>query len=381
VTGVFGLDVQHSRTVIALVEAAAGVVRAGPVGDGRRALIPNAVDADRWGSRAAEEAAPADRRSDPWREPFLRGVYARLVGYLGGTDPTLAHGYPVCLSLGGRPGDPEVPDDATARRRAAAVGLTDLTTVRPADALLCRWLTEPDAPTVFRGRVVAVACGETWTAVRTYDVDRAPDRLRVHTLVAGRHLDVGSATWTARLAAEVLARCPGLEPSPVALFDSVLEFGAQLRHRPAGSGLRWSGMLSDHLVTPLRLRRAEAAGWDEVQRTVGTVTVELAAAPAARRGGATLVLVGGIGAVWPFLADGLARFGTVWCASEPEYDLAVGAAWWPVLRRHFADPPPTDPPPTDPPPAAEVSDAGPPRRPTEQATAAVQQRQPPWLRD
>ena len=79
-SGVLGLDVQHSHTVPVLRETRAPV----PLRDGHRALIPNAVLAGRsWGSPAAEEvlalgpAAP-DRlfawRQDPWSREFLRGL-------------------------------------------------------------------------------------------------------------------------------------------------------------------------------------------------------------------------------------------------------------------------------------------------------------------
>ena len=63
--GAIGIDVQASRTAIALIEASAYSVSCAPVGDGQRSLIPHAYTGQAWGSRAAEsvlvESAPPDQ--------------------------------------------------------------------------------------------------------------------------------------------------------------------------------------------------------------------------------------------------------------------------------------------------------------------------------
>lgn len=349
-SGVFGIDVQHSRTVVALAEAAGGRVRTDPVGDGRRALIPNAADAAGWASDAGSLTASSSGlyhwRVDPGGAVFLRGLRARLIAYLGGGDPTLAGGYPLCAvgeSEGGGEGaagrGTAGGEVAELRREAAAAGLPDLLTAGSDDALLCRWLTDPagDADPGFRGPVTVVSCGERRTTIREYEVVRTEDRLSVRR-GPGRKVDAGSGAWTDRLCAEVLDRCRGVRPgSTLHLLDAALEYGARMRHTPSGRALPWRGVLADHLTTPLRLTRADMAGWDEVSRAVGTIAG--AVADSRSSGPRPTVVVGGLGAVWPFAADALTRFGTVWSSTEPEFDVAVGAAWWPALSGCFIDGP------------------------------------------
>jgi hypothetical protein len=55
VPGSIGIDVQDSRTAIALLESAGqGAVAAAIVGDGYRPLVPHACADAAWGSQAAE---------------------------------------------------------------------------------------------------------------------------------------------------------------------------------------------------------------------------------------------------------------------------------------------------------------------------------------
>jgi hypothetical protein len=54
-----------------------------------------------------------------------------------------------------------------------------------------------------------------------------------------------------------------------------------------------------------------------------------------RLGGPPLVLVGGLGAVWPFFADAVREVGPIWQSGAPEFDLASGAAAWPGARGRF----------------------------------------------
>jgi hypothetical protein len=340
VSGVFGVDLQHSRTIVALAEAAGGRVRTDPVGDGRRALIPNAADDTGWASDAGSLTAKASPlhhwHTDPGGAMFLRGLRDRLIAYLGGGDPTLAGGYPLCVAGGG---SATGGDGAALRREAAVAGLPDLLTATPGDALLCRWLTDPagDADPGFRGPVTVVACGERETTIRAYEVVRTEDRLSVRR-GPGRRVDAGSGAWTDRLCAEVLDRCRGVLPgSTLHLLDAALEYGARMRHTPVGRILPWRGVLGDHLTTPLRLTRADMAGWDEVSRAVGTIAAAVGGARSS--GPRPTVVVGGLGAVWPFPADALNRSGAVWSSTEPEFDVAVGAAWWPALSSCFIDGP------------------------------------------
>jgi hypothetical protein len=215
--------------------------------------------------------------------------------------------------------------------------------VRPSDALLCRWLTQtPDSPPV-HGTVLVVTCGEASTTLAVYRVDREPGKLAV-TPGPGRHVAAGTGPWTAGLAQSVLDRCREGVPasSLLPLLDGVQEFGALLRTQPAQTEVRWAGPLAERMFEPLRLTRRFLAGESsvtEVTMPTGNAADRLladAGAAGGAGGAPAAIVVGGIGAVWPFTADALATRGPVWTSTQPELDLAAGAAWWVGLRRSFA---------------------------------------------
>lgn len=359
-SGVFGFDIQQTRTTIALVEGTGGREVTRPIGDGRRHLVPNACRPPEagsseplWGSRAAE----AHLRSldgegidlaeqlfiwccDPLDTPFLRGVHDRLFAYLGHTTPTHRHGYHVCVAvapLAGHGCGP-VPDLTTLRQRCSAAGLTNISTVRPTDALVCRWLAEPGSAQPFAGTVVAVACGEAWTAVTSYAVSRSEDGERIDA-GAGRRTEAGAGPGYTKLARLVLEHCYEGAPaaSLLAILDGVSEYGALLQTQPPDAELEWNGPLRDRMFDPpLSLTRARMAQWPEVSRTTGAVTALVASLLEARDGAdLPLILVGGIGAAWPFVAGALGKVGTVWQSRDPGHDISIGAAWWPSLRSKF----------------------------------------------
>lgn len=374
--GMVGVDLQYSRATIGLREGMGQQRSANLVGDGTRRLVPSATGSGgTWGSSAVEAffervgdmAAAADQvlgwRVDPWSAEFLRGLRERLVAYLGEVPPDLRHGYHVCICAGqadavgweGRAGaDTDDGPPSTARsaaQRCAAAGLTDVTFVRPTDALLCRWIAEwvrhPSAsgvaePAPSKVTVLVVACGESWTAVAGYALMLGETRPLISRLpgTAGR-VERGSGEWSAGLARQVMARCrEGTRPSAaLAVLDATLELGALLGTRQDGETIEWSGPLADAMSTPLRIRRREQAALAEVRLTTGSVT-ELVAKTLPEAGPPPpVIVVGGIGAVWPYVTDALQPNrdrATLWRSSEPEYDLAVGATWWPELRRFFS---------------------------------------------
>ncbi len=351
-SGVIGLDPQRSRTALALRATggtAGGPTRLSKVGDGRRLLVPNATgDAGAWGSAALDAwvstlspgqpaAIEVAERwlADPWSPEFLRGARDRLVEYLGRVTPTHRNGYHVCVVAA---------DGAEAAHRCAAGGLDSVNAVRPADALLCRWLAEAAPLDPVRGLVVAVACGETSTSVEAYQVS-GEDRPKVSSVrgSAGQ-VESAAADWVAQLAGMVLERCREAPPAAAvpAVLDGVLEFGAFLRSRPPDASVEWTGPLCDRLFAPLRLRRADLAEHPATRESADAVAGLVSAAGELASGSGDrdgpLVLVGGFGAIGPFMADALRPHGRVRQSPEPEWDLAVGAAWWPALRHLFTGP-------------------------------------------
>jgi hypothetical protein len=347
-SGAFGVDPQRDRTSVALVEGGGTTGR--PVGDGRRALVPNACGPDGlWGSTAAEaalaalapEPGPAGElaaylhawRVDPTGPEFLAGLRARLFAYLGHTAPTNRAGYRgyVVTPQG------DHAETADLLRRCTAAGLTDVTAVRPPDALVHRWLAASGSAFPYQGTVLAVACGETWTAATAYRVDRSAAGVWIDAL-ATESRPVGTAALADRLAGLVLERCREGVPARalLSLSDGVFEFGSMLRAAPADADVEWDGPLADRMFSPLRLNWGAMTGWPQAAEPAAATT-ELAGAVLGG-GQRPLVLLGGVGAVWPFAAHQLAGIGPVWHGQDPAHDLSLGAALSPRQQLLSAGP-------------------------------------------
>jgi len=340
VIGSIGIDLQGSRAAVCLLEWAGGHVRQGPVGDGRRILIPVAATATSWGSAAAEAvlgALPAGRqpadslyawRQDPRSPDFLTGLHRRLLDFLGQAQAEGFRSHQVCVCA-----DPESGTDwATVAERLDQAGLPGTEPVRPADALLCRWLSgTPEPPP---GSVLAVACGETATIVSLYSVTAS--ETPVVRADSETRIDAGSGRWVAEIADEALRHCrPGVPARAfLGLLDGVDEFAALLRTSPGDAWVEWVGPLSQYMFEPLRASRSELAGRATVTDFTRPVANAVYAVLNGVAGRVTL-LVGGPGAAWPFVADALAGLGTVWQSGDPTLDLAYGACWWQRYRRSF----------------------------------------------
>ena len=355
--GSIGVDIQGSRAAVCLMEWAGGQVRQGPVGDGRRILIPVAATRTAWGSEAAEAALaalpagrrPADMlyawrqdasspefladmlyawRQDAWSPDFLGGLHRRLLGFLGQAQPEgfRSHQVYVCA-------DPDSAGGwATVAELLGQAGLPDTEQVRPADALLCRWLSmTPELPS---GPVLAVVCGETATILGLYSVgiDEAP----VVRADGEKRVDAGSGPWVIEIATDALRQCRPEFPARalLGLLDGVDEFAAMLRASTGDTWVEWAGPLSQYMFEPLRASRSEVAARTTVADYARPVA---SAAHSVLNGvaGSVTLLVGGPGAAWPFVADALAGLGNMWQSGDPTLDLAYGACWWESYRRSF----------------------------------------------
>jgi hypothetical protein len=330
-----GLDLQWSRTTVALLEGGPGQSAEMLVGDGHRAHIPNAVHGDLWATAAVEAAYRAGNgrlatvpdqvsgwRADPWSGAFLSSLARRLAGYLGDLPAIARNGYPGYLV-----GWLDVP--ANAADRLAAAGLPGIETVHPADAVLCRRLTDGCLPGP-GADVAVVAVGERATAVAAYRLDWAPDgSIQRARRTAARSLAAGSGPWTDALAGSMLQHIP--EPPTPGMILSFLDAVREASGIGAGRA-SWSGPLSERLPASHRvsweaaaLREAAQAGIDDVRMALDSV------AP-----GRVPVLIGGPGATWAPLRAALAAQGRqVRYSLDPLTDLARGAARWPTLRNAF----------------------------------------------
>ncbi len=338
--GSIGVDIQGSRAAVCLMEWTGGQVRQGPVGDGRRILIPVAATPAAWGSAAAEavlDALPASSRPadlmyawrpDAWSPEFLAGLHRRLLGFLGQAQPEGFRSHQVCLCA--------APDSAgcwaTVAELLGQAGLPGTEQVRPADALLCRWLSETPAPP--SGPVLAVACGDTATILGLYSVrtDEAP----VVRADGETRVDAGSGPWVIEIAADALRQCrPGFPARALlGLLDGVDEFAAMLRASTGDTWVEWAGPLSQYMFEPLRASRSEVAARTTVADYARPVASAVHSVLNGVAGRVTL-LVGGPGAAWPFVADALTGLGNIWQSGDPTLDLAYGACWWERYRRSF----------------------------------------------
>lgn len=339
--GSIGVDTSGHRAVIGLLERSRQQIRQGPIGDGRRRLVPVAATGSAWGSEAAdatlaaleERARLADSLycwfTDPWSEEFLSGLRRRLQNYLGLSDSADFRTHHLCICT-----DPgQVGGLARMNEQLEAADLVDAELVQPTDALLCRWLAE--SPARESGTVLAVACGEKATDVALYP-GRKGSLPAVRADIRER-VPAGSRAWMNELAADVLGRCrTGVPPRALlTLLDGADEFAALLRgsaaHGAVDHRVEWAGPMSQLMFDPLRVSKGELAK----RATVRSWTEPVADAARRMLGGspgrATLV-VGGLGAVWPFVSDVVAGLGAIWQSGDPALDLALGACWWPQFR-------------------------------------------------
>jgi hypothetical protein len=388
----FGIDIQSSRASLVLHED--GDARLLPVGDGFRALVPVAARDGLWATPAvertlADSTQPLQQGTDllswtcePLDPDFLRGIRDRLERYVGasGRAPGATPDQTVFVADDTRDRAGLVPE------MLERVGFEHTHVISGPDALAARWMAEPIGASMATDpngpeTVVAAACGEARTSIASYRLHRAGASVAVEPQRA-EQIDLGALPWTEHVAQLVLQRCAddvvhaGLS---LPILDSVLELAWSLRHAGEGASV-WSGVLADRLFAPLSFTRADCRTWpgaealtERLEEVLGSVVHD--AAP-----GNVLVLVGGIGAVWPTIGDAVGESQT-WSSDEPQHDLATGAAVWPTIRRRFtssSEPPvqaSDDPPSGSQVPAATSGSAA--RR----AGPSIEVDVPPWERD
>lgn len=382
-SGTIGIDPQSSATTVVVREQGGGVVRLGSVGDGYRLTVPNAASPDgAWGtaaalSRLAGTDLDTDRgawRCDPWTGEFISGLRDRLFAYLGQVEPVPLNGYRTCVSVSA---DKRTPADRTIHDLFQAVGIPEVDTVDATDALVSRWLMETGGGSRDHdvGTVVAVVCGESSMSVATYQVrigERVPHVAKLPSSCRSQPTGVGE--WHQELAAEVLDRCRhGLAAIEwLSLLDGVLEFASIMRARPGPGPREWMGPLADRMFAPLRMSDREILRRDSV-RAVRAAVQELVAAAASKP---DLTLIGGVGAIWPFVTDALGSTGQMWRSGDPTHDLATGAACWPSVQTSFGDSRPAVAVRAE--KAADQSAAG--TSTAANATPVTTDDRPPWLR-
>ena len=342
-TGSIGIDLQASMASVAVTS---GTGRWAAVSDGTRSPFPMAVAPGAWGSPAAETILGGERRlgfhgedvdlyawgCNPFDVAFLAGLARRVSGHLAlpalGASSELgcALSVPVSAVGNGGPSAHYPPGDPAAA--LAGAGFPRPVLVDPADAVLYRALAAPAGRQAFAGAAVTVvACGERWTVVRRYELERHGARTeprRGPTAV----LAVGSRLWSTEMALRVLRQREEVPARAVlAVLWGLHEYAAMLRLAPPETLVPWSGPVPSPAFAPLRFSTSACLRWPAVSDFVEAVRAASRDQGYAR----DQVVVGGIGAIWPFVDAAFSGDGPPpGRSAAPELDLAVGAAYYGV---------------------------------------------------
>lgn len=350
-----GIDYQQTLTLIALREGGQERPRTRMIDDGCRQLIPHAVaDNGLWGTKAFQ-AQPARWLSPveglptgPWLDeassgPFWDCLYRRTYNYLGRIPPVPREGYQVVVAL---PSASDSDEATVVLRRSEKAGFLHGQSITVTDALLSRWLATPGNAQLPPQVAVVIAITDCAVCVSGYRSDglRSDGWPR---FVRGGWLrleSVGFRYWCDHLLEEVrrhLTESPGASEE-LLLRDGAVEFASRLRMMKRTEALEWTGPLHDRLFSPASFSPGECHNWPSAT----SLAVKLPAAvkrviqPLGATSKVSLLILGGVGAVWPFAAEIAKNLGPTWCGSSPEHDIALGAAWWPILgRRCLADSP------------------------------------------
>jgi len=346
----FGIDYQRTLSIICLREGSNKEARFRLVSDGMRNLIPNVVHKDEqnelWGSKALNSK---DSRwltgvntwedgswvAQPESSSFWGYIYRRLYTFLGRVEPVAQNGYQLVVGVQAE-NYPQVV--SAVERICSAAGFKSIMLISAPAAILCRWVAEYR---ISENRdkliVVVVAVGDVSTTVSAYEL--FPNQNQVfppfHVTNASSPIHIsttGLAYWNAKLLNLVGTKLKdSITPKyNLAMRDAALEFGRYLGKVDSWQLLDWTGPLSQKMYTPLDLTRRQCDGWTEVSRLTLRLpqAIEQALSAITTNKQPDLILVGGVGAVYPFAKDAAAEVGQIWHSANPEEDVARGAAWW-----------------------------------------------------
>lgn len=349
-----GIDYQRTLCVVCLREGPCSTTKIRSVGDGWRHLIPTAVlGGTQWGSDALLASDPSrlwgkDRLADdPWLDElgaalFWQGLYRRLYAYLGYMQPTRLNGYHTVVSL---PAAHYEPARKQITHFCREVGLRDTTVIPVTDAILCRWMTEQTQAETGESIVAVAAIGDTSSTVRAYRFQyrgaRYPGILSASQVIS--LAEIGQAWWIQKILTLVNERTEqqfSLEYE-LGLRDAAIELGTQLSRANPTQLVAWAGPLQKNLFTPLQLTRSQCSAWPEVTRLTRILpdAIQDAVTQVANRATPYMLLIGGVGAVWPFAKDAATQLvaeAKIWQSPTPQEDGAWGAACWPEVAEEYA---------------------------------------------
>jgi len=339
---VVGIDYQPVHTAVCVREGRAPGWPPVSVGDGRRALIANAIAGSAWSGDALgyplqeRHWAGSPLRPGPWIDApgaplFWAGLRARLKAFLGGQTASL------------RATVVESSGDPYARARvvdlASGAGFINSTCLLSGRAALTAALYGGETVKASTQTLLFAVIGACQTEVFAYRLEWRRERPWV--VAASRPIVItsaGEALWCRQVVHAVKERCPegADDRRDGLLWPAAAEMSACLTAAEDDAEvLEWSGPLRDQMPAPPQFSRAECYLWDSVVRLDRYLSEALAhAAREVSNPAPASVLLAGPGARWPFAARAAAPVAPVSTLDAPELALARGAAWWP----DFAEP-------------------------------------------
>lgn len=309
----FGIELQDTLIQVVLREGANQNARHRSIGDGIRDVIPCFATGDAIGERAVRALGAAATPSA--NDVFWRAMRTRLSAFLGRVDPTRRNGYSFCFAMS--PSGFETRQKDLARTLASSGWEQPLMVASPC-ALAATTLVSA------RGRVAAIVVGEHDTSLQSFDVDSGAQRVAAGGTAAV--VEVGTRDWEDELLRTVMQRA-----RHVPLIDALLkvefsaaamEFATSLSRAPRDQPVLWQGPLAHEAFFELALSSDDCMQWPSVRQLDQAI-----AAFFAREPGPDVIVVGGVGAAWPFAAGAAARFGRIWPSGAPSEDVARGAAF------------------------------------------------------
>lgn len=321
-----GIDLGATVCRVQLGESVAGRSVQQPLSDGVRRCIPRLIGSS--GSWASAAAADTTTLAGPDADlAFWRGLQKRLRNHLGGLRPDPRDGWRVTVAC-----ESEC-DTATLQGNLVAAGFERCTLIAPSDALIAAYAISADAASLAGRVVVSIAIGEMQAEVRAV---RLGARARQGEQSARAVLPgLGHGVWRDHLRKVLYERLPE-EPNlsrRLAIDDSIAAYAREFSQGPVDHDRAWFGAGSDQLFSAVTTRRGDMHQWPHVRLL--EARLPLAVAAAVRELGdadPALIILGGLGAGWPFVRAALPERVPVWRSRGDEDLVAIGAAIWPLLE-------------------------------------------------
>jgi hypothetical protein len=356
----FGIDYDQVHCCVALRERCEGATMLRMVSDGARTLIPLAIAGRqdvreaqiKWGSRAlghGNEAQALSRASlgvpGPWlTSPGASGFVAQLsehlCGYLGQVNPNRENGYATVVATLAQ--DNQAVPELKSLFGGAGFGEADI--IFPPQALLCDWLSRVTEGTALPRVIVGVVIGDAAVSALAVELKVSPGSPPSLEAVspASWFLPVGHEHLARRVVSMVWERA-GVAPkeSPpdaeLALSDAAVGFALSMGRVRKEEVVKWMGPLANQMFTELRLQRREVESWPEPQLWMAELPCLVQDAVGGLGYGyrPELVILGGIGACWPFAEAALEQVGFVEVLPQAWESVARGSAWWPAFAAEW----------------------------------------------